>query len=106
MVRDDHSRFALSLLACASEQHASEQAALTTLFRPYGLPVRILCANGAPWGSAGGLPPWILLSVWLAHLGMARAVMAARAISKRRAKNAGQRGTLPPDTPHRSPLYT
>lgn len=32
-VLDDHSRFALSLLACPNEQHATVQAALTTLFR-------------------------------------------------------------------------
>ncbi len=69
-VLDDHSRFALGLLACANEQHATVQAALTRLFRTYGLPQRILCDNGAPWGSAGGPTPWTRLSVWLARLGI------------------------------------
>lgn len=69
-VLDDHSRFALGLLACANEQHATVQAALTTLFRTYGLPRHILCDNGAPWGSAGGPTPWTRLSVWLARLGI------------------------------------
>lgn len=70
-VLDDHSRFALGLLACANEQHATVQAALTRLFRTYGVPQRILCDNGAPWGSAGGPTPWTRLSVWLARLGIA-----------------------------------
>lgn len=69
-VLDDHSRFVLGLLACAHEQHATVQAALTTLFRTYGLPRRILCDNGAPWGSAGGPTPWTRLSVWLTRLGI------------------------------------
>ncbi len=69
-VLDDHSRFALCLLACAQEQHATVQAALTTLFRTYGLPMRLLCDHGAPWGSAGGPTPWTRLSVWLARLGI------------------------------------
>ena len=69
-VLDDHSRFALSLLACPNEQHATVHAALTILFRTYGLPRRLLCDNGAPWGSAGGPTPWTRLSVWLARLGI------------------------------------
>ncbi|WIG58894.1 MAG: ISxac4 transposase [Ktedonobacterales bacterium] len=69
-VLDDHSRFAVGVLACANEQHATVQAALTTLFRTYGLPRRILCDHGAPWGSAGGPTPWTRLSVWLVRLGV------------------------------------
>lgn len=67
---DDHSRFALGLRACADERTATVQAALTTLFQEYGLPQRILCDNGAPWGTAGAPTPWTPLWVWLARLGV------------------------------------
>jgi transposase InsO family protein len=69
-VLDDHSRFALGVIACADEQTATVQAALTALFRTYGLPWRLLCDNGSPWGSAGAPTRWTLLSVWLLRLGV------------------------------------
>ncbi|HEU5343533.1 MAG TPA: integrase core domain-containing protein, partial [Ktedonobacterales bacterium] len=68
---DDHSRFALGLRACADEQTATVQAALTALFQAYGLPRRILCDNGPPWGTAGAPTPWTPLWVWLMRLGVA-----------------------------------
>jgi transposase InsO family protein len=52
-VLDDHSRFNLGLIACADERTATVRTQLTQLFRCYGLPERILCDNGAPWGTAG-----------------------------------------------------
>lgn len=69
-VLDDHSRFALGLEACANEQAATVQDRLTTIFRRYGLPDRILCDNGAPWGDAGDQPHTIL-TAWLLRIGIA-----------------------------------
>ncbi|HEY7973976.1 MAG TPA: integrase core domain-containing protein, partial [Ktedonobacterales bacterium] len=70
-VLDDHSRFALGIVACADEQTATVQAALTSLVRQYGLPRRLLCDNGAPWGAGGSALPWTPLVIWLARLGIA-----------------------------------
>ena len=55
-VLDDHSRFDLGLLACADERDGTVRGHLTALFRRYGLPERILCDNGSPWGT-GRLGP-------------------------------------------------
>jgi transposase InsO family protein len=68
MVLDDHSRFAVGLVACANEQTATVQTALTALFRRYGLPWRLLCDNGPPWGTPVG--PLTLLGAWLIRLGI------------------------------------
>ena len=51
-VLDDHSRFALVVSACADETTGTVKACLITAFRRYGLPVRITCDNGSPWGSS------------------------------------------------------
>jgi transposase InsO family protein len=66
---DDHSRFALTLTACANEQHATVKAQVTAVFRRYGLPRGILSDHGSPWGSAGmgGLTS---LEAWLLQLGV------------------------------------
>lgn len=66
-VLDDHSRFALGLRALGDEQLPSVQAELIRLFTHYGLPNRILCDNGPPWGCStpGSLTR---LMVWLLHL--------------------------------------
>lgn len=68
---DDHSRFNLTLQACASVGTASVQPLLVQVFERYGLPVRINADNGPPWGSpsraAHGLSE---LSVWLIRLGI------------------------------------
>jgi transposase InsO family protein len=68
-VLDDHSRFALGVLACADESGPTVQACLTRLFRRYGLPDRMLMDNGSPWGSAAG-HAWTPLGVWLLRLGI------------------------------------
>lgn len=66
---DDHSRFALTVTACADEQQRTVQDHLTTVFRRYGLPRRLLSDNGSPWGSAGrgGITA---LEAWLLRLGI------------------------------------
>lgn len=66
-VLDDHSRFALGLRALGDERLPSVQAELIRLFRHYGLPNRILCDNGPPWGSSA-LGRFTRLMVWLLHL--------------------------------------
>jgi transposase InsO family protein len=69
-VLDDHSRFALGLRACADEQGVTVQQELTTLFRVYGLPQRLLMDNGSPWGDSPD-NPYTPLTVWLLRLGIA-----------------------------------
>lgn len=75
-VLDDCSRFLLGLSACPDESQATVQAALTALFRTYGLPERMLADNGAPWGFgpalvvAEGRQHHTHLSVWLLRLGV------------------------------------
>jgi len=69
-VLDDHSRFLLGLTACANEQSATVQAILTTLFRRYGLPWKLLCDNGSPWGTTQGPHGLTELGVWLVRVGV------------------------------------
>jgi transposase InsO family protein len=66
---DDHSRFALGLIACANEQQDTVKAQLTAVFRHYGVPRILLSDNGAPWATAGrgGLTS---LEAWLLRLGV------------------------------------
>lgn len=66
---DDHSRFALSVTACANEQHTTVKDRLTAVFRRYGLPRVILSDNGSPWATAGrgGVTT---LEAWLLRLGI------------------------------------
>jgi transposase InsO family protein len=66
-VLDDHSRFAVCLSACHNQQRETVQSVLTETFRRYGLPERITCDNGAPWGPLRGLSR---LEVWLLRLGI------------------------------------
>jgi transposase InsO family protein len=70
-VLDDHSRYALEIGACGDERTGTVQDRLTAAFRRYGLPLRILADNGAPWGSCGSAQPHTPLSVWLLDLGVA-----------------------------------
>jgi len=67
-VLDDHSRFAIGLLACGDEQAKTVQDALIELFRRYGLPERILCDNGPPWGHPE--TRYTALGVWLLRVGV------------------------------------
>ena len=66
---DDHARFALTVTACANEQHPTVKDELTAVFRRYGLPRGILSDNGSPWGSAG-MGGLTRLEAWLLQLGV------------------------------------
>lgn len=66
---DDHSRYALGLVACDNEQTATVQQHLTHAFRRYGLPDALLVDNGSPWGD-GPEQSWTRLGVWLLKLGI------------------------------------
>jgi transposase InsO family protein len=65
-VLDDRSRYALVLAACGDERETTVRARLTTAFRRYGLPWRMLTDNGSPWGSTGGEAT--RFAVWLMDL--------------------------------------
>ena len=67
---DDHSRFAVALQACARNTKNITQTALIQVFRQYGLPVRISCDNGSPWGSSCRAP-YTQFAIWLMRLGIA-----------------------------------
>lgn len=69
-ILDDHSRYALALVACADERLATVRRHLEAVFGRYGLPERILCDNGPPWGNAMA-DPHTELTVWLLRLGVA-----------------------------------
>ncbi|TKJ28941.1 MAG: IS481 family transposase [Chloroflexi bacterium B3_Chlor] len=68
-VLDDHSRFVLGVYACANERWQTVQGHLTTVFRRYGLPDRMLMDNGSPWGSDEA-HPYTPLTAWLIRLGI------------------------------------
>jgi transposase InsO family protein len=69
-ILDDHSRFAVALQACARNTRNITQTTLIQVFRRYGLPDRITCDNGSPWGSRGR-GYYTGLAVWLMRLGVA-----------------------------------
>ena len=69
-VLDDHSRFAVGLSACANEREVTARQRLSSVFRTYGLPLRILADNGPPFGTAG-TEAYSSLEVWLMRLGIA-----------------------------------
>jgi transposase InsO family protein len=66
---DDHSRYSLCLEALGNERAQSVQEVLSSVFRRYGLPRRILADNGSPWGDDPDSPHTIL-TVWLLRLGV------------------------------------
>jgi transposase InsO family protein len=66
---DDHSRFALSIQACANEQHLTVKNQLIYIFEKYGLPNQINVDNGNPWGNSH-LSRYTQLSLWLMRLGI------------------------------------
>jgi transposase InsO family protein len=68
-ILDDHSRFAVCLTACPGETGDQVQSVLTQTFRTYGLPQRITCDNGPPWGTSGH-GTLSRLEVWLIRLGV------------------------------------
>ncbi len=68
-VLDDCSRFLLCLKACANETRETVVEHLTSTFRHYGMPDRMLMDNGSPWGDDGD-NPYTRLTVWLIRLGI------------------------------------
>jgi transposase InsO family protein len=68
-VLDDHSRFLIGVWACADEREGTVRACLEDAFRRFGLPQRVLCDNGSPWGDAADSPHTVL-TVWLLRLGV------------------------------------
>lgn len=68
-VLDDHSRFLVGLRACPNETHQTVQEQLSSIFRCYGLPERMLMDNGSPWGDDRDSPHTIL-TAWLIRLGV------------------------------------
>jgi transposase InsO family protein len=69
-ILDDHSRYNLALDASANREEQTVKGILTDTFGTYGLPLRMLCDNGSPWGSSHGGFRWTSLSVWLLDLGV------------------------------------
>jgi transposase InsO family protein len=69
-VLDDHSRYALCLKACGDESGTTVKEALTTVFRRYGLPDRMLMDNGSPWGSSNVEQRYTKFGLWLMELGI------------------------------------
>lgn len=69
-ILDDHSRFSLVLRADVVQQRLAVMAALSEAFCIYGMPRRILCDNGPPWGNTQPGFRWTRLTVWLLDLGV------------------------------------
>ena len=69
-ILDDHSRYALGLVACPNQRTATVRSHLITAFQRYGLPDRVLVDNGSPWGNHPA-HPYTPLTVWLRRLGIA-----------------------------------
>lgn len=67
-VLDDHSRFALGLVACGNQRRPTVQQHLVNLFRRYGLPQAIYTDNGPPWGSLNSPTRHTRLTAWLMRL--------------------------------------
>lgn len=68
-VLDDHSRFSLTVRAFDNEREGTVMPHLIEIFRRFGMPERILCDNGSPWGTGDGRER-SALSVWLLKLGV------------------------------------
>jgi transposase InsO family protein len=69
-ILDDHSRYSIGLFACGDEQMWTVRERLVQAFRRYGLPERMLCDNGPPWGVPRGMGRHTVLTVWLLRLGV------------------------------------
>lgn len=68
-ILDDHSRFNITLKACANERTETVQLALVESFRRYGLPLRMTMDNGSPWGN-DKFNDLTVLTVWMIRLGI------------------------------------
>lgn len=68
-VLDDHSRYSLCIGACQYERRTLVEQHLIDVFRKYGLPIRMVMDNGAPWGNDSTYKH-TGLTVWLMRLGI------------------------------------
>lgn len=68
-VLDDCSRFELCSDANASEKLEPTKRSFEQVFREYGLPKRLLCDNGNPWGTSQSAG-YTKFEVWLMELGI------------------------------------
>jgi transposase InsO family protein len=68
-VLDDHSRFLICLGVCPDQKTETVQALLIRAFCRHGLPRRILCDNGPPWGH-DAQHRFTRLVAWLMRLGI------------------------------------
>lgn len=66
---DDHSRFCVCINACENERLETVRAALTNVFRRYGVPEYMLMDNGSCWGG-DAIHRYTPLSAWLIRLGV------------------------------------
>lgn len=64
-VLDDHSRFAIGLVALTGTARVPVQAALATCFERYGVPEAILCDHGVPWWNPGARHGLTQLAIFL-----------------------------------------
>ena len=62
-ILDDHSRYSLGIEICDDQIYDDTKAALTAVFRRYGLPRRMTMDNGNPWGNPHGR--WTRFAAWL-----------------------------------------
>ena len=69
-ILDDHSRFSITVKACANERENTVKEELIRVFRTYGLPKRINTDNGSPWGTGGVGDGYTSLSAFLIRLGI------------------------------------
>lgn len=68
-VLDDCSRFCLCSEALKNETLEEVKPVFQRLFREYGMPTRLLCDNGNPWGTAQSMG-YTAFEVWLMELGI------------------------------------
>ena len=68
-ILDDCSRFCLCSDAKENERFLSAKESFTKSFREYGLPKRLLCDNGNPWGTPQSTG-FTVFEVWLMELGV------------------------------------
>ena len=68
-ILDDHSRYALGIVAVADQRRETVREVLTGVFGDFGTPLRILCDHGPPWG-ASGHARYTRLGAWLLKHGI------------------------------------
>lgn len=65
---DDHSRYALGVVALGDETGPTTKPALIEVFRRYGLPLRMVLDNGSCWGRVEAM--YTAFTAWLLRLGV------------------------------------